>query len=82
MHCPRKKTTRQLKFLFLDRSRLRREGTTTGGAVSSAYDHNSLYFICGETRDRKTCMSHVDVLRFNEITNPKTWPGLDLGLCL
>ena len=75
-----KTTTRQLKFLFLDRSRLpvRREGTATGGAVS-AYDHNSLYFIFGEKRDGKTCMSHVDVLCFNEITNPKTWPrpGLD-----
>ena len=48
--------------------------------MSSAYDHNSLYFIFGETRDGKTCMSHVDVSRFNEITNPKTWPrpGLDL----
>ena len=50
--------------------------------MSSAYDHNSLYSIFGETRDGKTCISHVDVLRFNEITNPKTWPGLDLGLCL
>ena len=44
-----------------------------GGAVS-AYDHNSLYFIFGETRDGKTCMSHVDVLCFNEINNPKTSP--------
>ena len=40
----------------------------------SAYDHNSLYIIFGQTRDGKTCMSHVEVLCFNEITNPKTWP--------
>ena len=47
--------------------------------MSSAYDHNSSNFIFGETRDGKACMSHVDVLRFNEITNPKTGPrpGLD-----
>ena len=48
--------------------------------MSSAYDHNRLYFIFGETGDGKICMSHVDVLCFNEITNPKTWPRL--GLCL
>ena len=75
-----KTTTRQLKFLFLNRSRLRLEGTATGRAVSSAYDHNSLYFIFGETRDGKTCMPHVDLLRFSEITNPKTGPRP--GLCL
>ena len=71
-----KTTTRELKFLFLDRSRSRREGTATGGAVS--YDHNSLYFIFGQTMDGKTRMSHVDVLCFNEITDPKTWPKLGL----
>ena len=51
------------------------------GAVS-AYDRNSsdfLYYIYGETRDGKTCMSPVVFDTKNvKITNPRTWPSLGL----
>ena len=48
-------------FFFLGRSISRREGTATGGAVS-AYDHNSLYFIFGQTRDGKFYMYQQKVI--------------------